>query len=103
MLLGSGLNFQSCTSVSFAPVSATESTLEPRRLGYIGQRLKPLLISEERIRGGPGPLGACDRVGPRLAGHMTGTLISRRQPGPPTRPARGSSARVPTNCLDEFC
>jgi hypothetical protein len=30
--------------------------LEPRRLGYIGRRLRPLLISEERIRGCPGPL-----------------------------------------------
>ena len=35
----------------FAPVPATASKLEPRRPGYIGQRLRPLLISEIRIRG----------------------------------------------------
>ena len=51
MVLGSGLSFQSCTSVSFAPVRAAESTLEPRRPGCIGGRLRPLLISEIRIRG----------------------------------------------------
>src|SRR5829696_6703441 len=56
MMIGSGLSFQSCMSVSFAPVGTTESTLEPRRLGYIGRRLRPLLISEERSRGCPGPL-----------------------------------------------
>jgi len=55
-MIGSGLSFQSCMSVSFAPVGTTESTLEPRRLGYIGRRLRPLLISEERSRGCPGPL-----------------------------------------------
>jgi len=49
MLLGSGLSFQSCKSVSFAPVGATESTLELRRLGYIGRRLRWLLISEHRF------------------------------------------------------
>jgi hypothetical protein len=54
MLIGSGLSFQSYMSVSFAPVGAAESTLEPRRLGYIGRRLRPLLISEEgpKIGGG---------------------------------------------------
>jgi hypothetical protein len=51
MLVGSGLSFQSCKSVPFAPVPATASKLEPRRPGYIGQRLRPLLISEIRIRG----------------------------------------------------
>jgi hypothetical protein len=46
MTLGSGLSFQSYISVSFAPAIACESTLEPRRPGYIGRRLRPLLISE---------------------------------------------------------
>jgi hypothetical protein len=98
--IGSGLSFQSCTSVSFVSVNATAFTLEPRRLGSIGQRLRPLLISQARTsvlderRVGPlAPLLQHGRVHRRLIG---GDLATEKpvQPGPcrrvlaPYRPAR---------------